>query len=79
MDVFKAIQNRRTIRYYKDKKVALDDMLLLVEMGMKAPSAGNLQDFRFIVTREKKIIRKIIEDIIIKDLEEMAIIKKELI
>lgn len=61
MDVFKAIQNRRTIRYYKDKKVAMDDLLLLVEMGMKAPNAGNLQDFRFIVTRERKIIKKMPE------------------
>ncbi len=59
MDVFKAIQTRRSVRYYKDKKILLDDLLLLVEMGMKAPSAGNLQDFRFIVSKEKKIIRKL--------------------
>jgi len=59
MDLIKAIVKRRSIRNFKDKKIEKDDLLFLCELGMKAPSSGNLQDFRFIVSNDKKIINKL--------------------
>ncbi|MDT7858961.1 MAG: nitroreductase family protein [Candidatus Aenigmarchaeota archaeon] len=54
MDVFEAIAKRRSIRKYQDKDV--DDKLIgvLLWAAAQAPSAGNLQDWRFIVVRDKK-------------------------
>ncbi|MGM5480854.1 MAG: nitroreductase family protein [Nanobdellota archaeon] len=59
MDTFKAIFSRRSYRKFKRKAVPRDLLYFLVEAGMKSPSAGNLQDFAFVVTQDKKIINKL--------------------
>ena len=59
MDVIKAITTRRSFREFKDRRVEMDDLLFLCELAMKAPSAGNLQDYRFIVSRDRKKIAKL--------------------
>ena len=56
MDLIKAITTRRSIRDFKDRRVEKDDLLFLCELAMKAPSSGNLQDYRFIITRDRKKI-----------------------
>ncbi|MBN1175396.1 nitroreductase family protein [Candidatus Woesearchaeota archaeon] len=61
MDVIKAIVSRRSIRSYKSKTIDKEDLMILVEMGIKAPTAGNLQDLRFIVCTEQGIINKLPE------------------
>lgn len=61
MDVFKTIENRRSVRAYKQRSVEQDDLLFLVEMGMKAPSSGNLEDTRFILCTDKKVINSLPE------------------
>jgi len=55
MDVLKAIKARRSIRLFKDNPV--DDELIekILEAGIWAPSAGNLQAWVFIVVRNKRI------------------------
>ena len=54
MDIFEAIAKRRSIRKYQDKDV--DDKLIGVMLwaAAQAPSAGNLQEWRFIVVKDKK-------------------------
>ena len=49
MDVFECIKTRRSIRKYQDVPVEWDKIGQILEAGKAAPSAGNLQDFRFIV------------------------------
>ena len=49
MDVFDAIRSRRSIRKYKDKQVPWDNMVTILQAGKYAPSAGNLQNWKFIV------------------------------
>lgn len=61
MDVIKAIVSRRSIRAYKAKTIDKEDLMMLVEMGIKAPTAGNLQDLRFIVCTEHATINKLPE------------------
>jgi nitroreductase len=57
-DIFSVINSRRTCRRFSDKHITRDDLMLLIEYGTKAPSAANLQDYRFIVTmdREKMLL-----------------------
>ena len=54
MDIFEAIAKRRSIRKYKKQDV--DDKLIgvLLWAAAQAPSAGNLQEWRFIVVRDER-------------------------
>ncbi len=61
IDFFKVLTSRRSIRMYRATPVDEGDLFLLVEMALKAPSAGNLQDYRFIVCTDKKMIYKLPE------------------
>jgi SagB-type dehydrogenase family enzyme len=51
MEVFDAIRARRSIRKYKDKQVAWDNIVTIMQAGKYAPSAGNLQNWKFIVVK----------------------------
>ena len=61
MDVFEAIRTRRSIRKYKDKQVPWDNVVTIMQAGKYAPSAGNLQNWKFIVVKtdaKRKAITK---------------------
>jgi nitroreductase len=49
MDVFEAIQERRSIRAYTDKPVEREKMEKILEAGRLAPSARNSEPWHFIV------------------------------
>ena len=51
MDVFDAIRSRRSIRKYKDKQVPWDNIITIMQAGKYAPSAGNLQNWKFIYVK----------------------------
>jgi len=51
MDVFEAIRSRRSIRKFKDKQVPWDNIVTIMQAGKYAPSAGNLQNWKFIVVK----------------------------
>jgi nitroreductase len=53
MDVETAIRKRRSIRRFKDKQLPDGMVEKLIELGHKAPSAGNLQARDFIVVRDQ--------------------------
>ena len=55
MDVFEAIQKRRSIRSYQEKPVPRDKLEKILEAGRLAPSARNIDPWHFIaVTDEQK-------------------------
>jgi nitroreductase len=55
MDVFEAIQQRRSIRAYLDKPVPQDKLLRILEAARLAPSAVNREPWHFIaVTNPEK-------------------------
>ncbi len=56
MDVHEAIKKRYSVRKYQDKEVPDDLIGAVIEAGMHAPSAGNKQNWRFVVVKnpEKK-------------------------
>jgi len=53
MNVIDAIKARRSIRAYQDRPIEEEKLLKVLEAGRLAPSARNLQDWKFIVVRDK--------------------------
>jgi nitroreductase len=53
MDVIECIKTRRDIREFEDRNV--DDELIekILEAGINAPSAGNVQDWEFVVVKRE--------------------------
>jgi len=54
MNVFEAIETRRSIRGYLDKAVEEEKLTRILEAGRRAPSARNRQEWRFVVVRERE-------------------------
>jgi nitroreductase len=52
MDVFEAVQDRRSIRSYQDKPVEREKKEKILEAGRLAPSAKNLEPWRFIAVTD---------------------------
>lgn len=57
--ILNAIFSRRSIRRYKDKEVEQDKIVKLLQAGMAAPSACNLQICEFIVVDEKPMLSQL--------------------
>ncbi len=51
MDIFEALFTRRSIRKFTSQEVSDDDVTRMLDAAMAAPSAGNVQPWRFIVVR----------------------------
>ena len=60
MDVFEAIKKRRSIRSYEDKPVEKEKIEKLLEAARLAPSAKNMQEWKFIVITDKEIKEKLV-------------------
>lgn len=60
MDVYEAIERRRTIRIYKNRATE-EQLHRLLLAGAKAPSAGNRQPWEFIVIDDQEIIDRLSE------------------
>lgn len=52
MDVFEAIETRRSIRKYKPGSIPSDQLRKILQAARIAPSAGNRQPWRFIVVQD---------------------------
>src|SRR3972149_4641654 len=52
MDVFEAIQERKSIRAYRDKPVPRETIERLLEAGRLAPSARNSEPWHFIAVTD---------------------------
>lgn len=60
MDLYEAIEKRRTIRVFK-KGATEDQIRRIILAGSKAPSGGNRQPWEFIVIDDPKIIDQLAE------------------
>lgn len=58
MDLLEGIWTRRSIREYTDDTVEFEKLTAICEAGMCAPSSGNVQNWRFIVVRDKEKIQE---------------------
>jgi len=59
MDLLELIKNRRTIRKYKNTKVPREVIEKIVEAGRWAPSAHNLQPWKFVAVDTQESIEKL--------------------
>jgi len=59
VDVFEAIQKRRSIRAYKNEPVPEESLAKVLEAARIAPSAGNRQEYKFIVVKDEKRRREL--------------------
>jgi len=55
----KALKGRRSIRKFKEKKLSKNSLGSILDAARYAPSAGNLQNWRFIVVEDEKTKEKI--------------------
>ncbi len=56
METFDCIRTRRSIRKYQSRVLEFDKVTKILEAASKAPSAGNLQAYRFILVTEREKI-----------------------
>jgi nitroreductase len=57
--VIDIIKNRRSIRKYKETPVSKEQMLILLEAAMMAPSACNTRPWRFIAITNREMLNKL--------------------
>ena len=60
MDIYEAIEKRRTVRFFK-KGATEEQLRRIILAGSKAPSAGNRQSWEFIMIDDPKIIDQLAE------------------
>lgn len=53
MEIFECLKSRRSVREYDDKDVPDDLIGRILSAGVKAPSAGNVQPWEFVIVRDK--------------------------
>ena len=61
MNLMQAIRARRSIRDFRERPVEEEKLLAVLEAGRLAPSARNMQDWRFIVVRDPATRQKLAE------------------
>lgn len=59
MEVFEAIQKRRSIRRFQQKPIPLETLKKLVDAARVAPSAANLQPIRYILVVNAELCKDI--------------------
>ena len=60
MDIYEAIEKRRTIRKYQGPATE-EQLQRILSAGVKAPSAGNRQSWEFVIVDDPALIEKVSE------------------
>ncbi|MCX8182036.1 MAG: nitroreductase family protein [Candidatus Methanomethyliaceae archaeon] len=59
--MFQCIEKRRSVRSFRDVPIPEEDLIKILKAGIQAPSAGNIQPWRFIVTTKEDLKMKLAE------------------
>ncbi len=60
MNVFEAIETRRAVKQYDaNHQLTSEEEKLLFDLALKSPTAFNIQNWRFVVVKDKKLRRQI--------------------
>jgi len=62
MSFLDLVSRRQSIRSYLNKPIPKDDILKCIEAARLAPSACNVQPWKFVVVDEKNLIDKIVDE-----------------
>ncbi|MGB7950476.1 MAG: nitroreductase family protein, partial [Candidatus Binatia bacterium] len=60
-ELMSVIQKRRSVRVYKSGKVSDEQLKTILEAARWAPSGANTQPWEFVVTRDRKKMKRIRE------------------
>ncbi|MEO0098222.1 MAG: nitroreductase family protein, partial [candidate division WOR-3 bacterium] len=60
MEFYEVIKRRRSVRSYKRDPIPEEVLNRILEAGRLAPSAKNLQPWRFLVIRDREIIERLV-------------------
>lgn len=55
------LKSRQSIRKFKDEMIPDADIEKIIEIGLKAPSAGNCQPWRIVIIKDKSKIQQLAE------------------
>ena len=61
MDVFEAINERKSIRNYKSTEIEADKLEKILESARLAPSAANRQEWKFLVVKDQDTRNRLVE------------------
>ena len=61
MDIFECIENRRSIRKFEKCEISDKEITKILKAGAAAPSACNIQPWKFIVIKDENIKNLIVE------------------
>jgi nitroreductase len=59
MDVIEAIKKRRSVRVYQNKPLPEEKLRKILEAARLAPSASNLQPYKFIVVKNEELRKRL--------------------
>jgi nitroreductase len=59
MELKKVIENRASVRTFKNEEIPLTDLKEMIRLASLAPSANNYQPWKFIVVRNKEVLNKL--------------------
>ena len=54
MELYDAIEKRRTIRDFEDKPVDMEIIKKILSAGLKAPTNNHLREWEFVIVNDKK-------------------------
>ncbi|MEM3616695.1 MAG: nitroreductase family protein [Candidatus Bathyarchaeia archaeon] len=74
MEVFEAVQVRRSVRAYQPTPVPKEKLLRVLEAGRLAPSAGNIQPWHFIVVTDAEKRERLAQARFAKFLKEAPVV-----
>ena len=60
-DLHTLLINRRSIRRYSDQPVSADDVKLILEAGLLAPTSKNTRAWQFVVVDDKEMLARMSE------------------
>ena len=63
MELYEAIDNRRTVRDFEDKIIDMNIIKRILSAGLKAPTNDHLRQFEFIVVRGQENIARLISPV----------------
>jgi nitroreductase len=59
MDVYEAIRTRKSVRAWRDRPVPEDVLARVLDAARRAPSARNMQEWRFVVVSDPGLRRRL--------------------
>ncbi len=61
MEFFEAVNNRHSVRAYKNKEIEEKKLNKILEASIRAPSAGNRQAYKIVIIRDETRKKKLAE------------------